>query len=118
MSPPRGPGGGPTSSRQRPPADAWEEPSTRVPAGGGSRHPRRRRPAHAMSRTYRGAMSGADGRIELGEFLASRRARITPDRVGLPVYDAGKRRVPGLRRQEVATLAGLSIDYYTQLERG
>ncbi len=59
-----------------------------------------------------------DARSELGEFLTSRRARITPDQVGLPVYDAGKRRVPGLRRQEVATLAGLSIDYYTQLERG
>jgi transcriptional regulator with XRE-family HTH domain len=38
--------------------------------------------------------------------------------VGLPVYDAAKRRVQGLRRQEVATLAGLSVDYYTQLERG
>jgi transcriptional regulator with XRE-family HTH domain len=55
---------------------------------------------------------------EMGEFLASRRARITPEQVGLPVYDAAKRRVPGLRRQEVATLAGLSVDYYTQLERG
>ncbi|MFP5020794.1 helix-turn-helix transcriptional regulator [Pseudonocardia phyllosphaerae] len=59
-----------------------------------------------------------DHRAELGEFLASRRARITPDRVGLPIYDASKRRVPGLRRQEVATLAGLSVDYYVQLERG
>ena len=59
-----------------------------------------------------------DNRVELGEFLASRRAGITPDQVGLPVYDASKRRVPGLRRQEVATLAGLSVDYYTQLERG
>ena len=59
-----------------------------------------------------------DNRVELGEFLASRRAGITPDQVGLPVYDAAKRRVPGLRRQEVATLAGLSVDYYTQLERG
>ncbi len=57
-------------------------------------------------------------RAEIGEFLSSRRARITPERVGLPVYDAAKRRVPGLRRQEVATLAGLSVDYYTQLERG
>ena len=55
---------------------------------------------------------------EIGGFLASRRARITPERVGLPVYDAAKRRVPGLRRQEVATLAGLSVDYYTQIERG
>ncbi|MDT7744267.1 MAG: hypothetical protein QOE59_3345 [Actinomycetota bacterium] len=61
---------------------------------------------------------GTDNRVELGEFLASRRARLTPDQVGLPVYDAGKRRVPGLRRGEVATLAGLSVDYYTQLERG
>ena len=41
-----------------------------------------------------------------------------PDQVGLPVYDAGKRRVPGLRREEVATLAGLAVEYYTQLERG
>ncbi|WP_327110109.1 helix-turn-helix transcriptional regulator [Nocardia sp. NBC_01730] len=55
---------------------------------------------------------------EIGEFLASRRAKITPEQVGLPVYDAAKRRVKGLRRQEVATLAGLSVDYYTQIERG
>lgn len=55
---------------------------------------------------------------EIGEFLTSRRARITPEQVGLPVYDATKRRVSGLRRQEVATLAGLSVDYYTQIERG
>ncbi|WP_009475418.1 helix-turn-helix transcriptional regulator [Rhodococcus sp. JVH1] len=55
---------------------------------------------------------------EIGQFLASRRAKITPEHVGLPVYDAAKRRVPGLRRQEVATLAGLSVDYYTQIERG
>ncbi|MFI0464270.1 helix-turn-helix transcriptional regulator [Saccharopolyspora sp. 5N102] len=61
---------------------------------------------------------GKQHHAEIGEFLASRRARITPDRVGLPVYDAAKRRVPGLRRQEVATLAGLSVDYYTQIERG
>jgi len=55
---------------------------------------------------------------EIGEFLTSRRARIGPEQVGLPVYDAAKRRVAGLRRQEVATLAGLSVDYYTQIERG
>ena len=61
---------------------------------------------------------GKQNHAQIGEFLASRRARITPDQVGLPVYDAAKRRVPGLRRQEVATLAGLSIDYYTQIERG
>ncbi|ACQ82360.1 helix-turn-helix domain protein [Beutenbergia cavernae DSM 12333] len=51
------------------------------------------------------------------EFLASRRARLTPDRAGLPAY-GGNRRVPGLRREEVAMLAGVSVDYYTRLERG
>jgi transcriptional regulator with XRE-family HTH domain len=59
-----------------------------------------------------------DNRTEVREFLASRRAKISPEQAGLPTYDLGKRRVPGLRRQEVATLAGLSVDYYTQLERG
>ncbi|MEU1980345.1 helix-turn-helix transcriptional regulator [Nocardia sp. NPDC019395] len=63
-------------------------------------------------------MESTDRAADIGRFLASRRARITPGRVGLPVYDAAKRRVPGLRRQEVATLAGLSVDYYTQIERG
>ncbi|WP_280434007.1 helix-turn-helix transcriptional regulator [Nocardia carnea] len=63
-------------------------------------------------------MESSTRAAEIGRFLASRRAKITPDQVGLPVYDAGKRRVPGLRRQEVATLAGLSVDYYTQIERG
>jgi transcriptional regulator with XRE-family HTH domain len=63
-------------------------------------------------------MDSAHRAIEIGEFLASRRAEITPDELGLPVYDAAKRRVPGLRRGEVATLAGLSVDYYTQIERG
>lgn len=58
-----------------------------------------------------------DNRNEIREFLASRRARITPDRAGLPAY-GGNRRVPGLRREEVALLAGVSADYYTRLERG
>src|ERR1700710_1961105 len=53
---------------------------------------------------------------DIGEFLTSRRARVTPEQVGLPSY--GKRRVPGLRREEVASLAGVSIDYYKRLERG
>jgi transcriptional regulator with XRE-family HTH domain len=51
------------------------------------------------------------------EFLTSRRARITPERAGLPVY-GGNRRVSGLRREEVALLAGISVEYYTRLERG
>ncbi|QUQ67457.1 MmyB family transcriptional regulator [Kutzneria sp. CA-103260] len=54
--------------------------------------------------------------VELGLFLQSRRARITPAEVGLPT--GPRRRVPGLRRDEVAQLAGASVDYYTELERG
>jgi transcriptional regulator with XRE-family HTH domain len=53
---------------------------------------------------------------EIREFLTSRRARITPEQAGLPIY--GTRRVPGLRREEVAVLAGVSLPYYTRLERG
>jgi transcriptional regulator with XRE-family HTH domain len=55
-------------------------------------------------------------RTEIREFLTSRRARITPERVGLPSY--GSRRVAGLRREEVAVLAGVSVPYYTRIERG
>jgi transcriptional regulator with XRE-family HTH domain len=53
---------------------------------------------------------------DIAEFLASRRAKITPEQAGLPTY--GKRRVPGLRREEVASLAGVSVEYYRRLERG
>ena len=54
---------------------------------------------------------------DVKEFLSGRRARITPERAGLSAY-GGNRRVPGLRREEVATLAGMSVDYYNRLERG
>ncbi|WP_035954759.1 helix-turn-helix transcriptional regulator [Kitasatospora sp. NRRL B-11411] len=54
---------------------------------------------------------------DIREFLASRRAKLTPQQAGLPAY-GGNRRVPGLRREEVALLAGVSIDYYVRLERG
>lgn len=57
-----------------------------------------------------------DNREEVRRYLASRRARLTPEQVGLPTY--GRRRVAGLRREEVAQLAGVSVDYYTRLERG
>lgn len=57
-----------------------------------------------------------DNRSEIRAFLSSRRAKITPAEAGLP--DGGRRRVPGLRRGEVADLAGVSIEYYSQLERG
>lgn len=53
---------------------------------------------------------------EVREFLIARRAAVTPDRAGITSY--GERRVPGLRREEVAMLAGVSADYYTRLERG
>jgi transcriptional regulator with XRE-family HTH domain len=58
-----------------------------------------------------------DNRAQVREFLASRRARITPVQAGLPAY-GGNRRVKGLRREEVALLAGVSIDYYIRMERG
>jgi transcriptional regulator with XRE-family HTH domain len=54
---------------------------------------------------------------EIREFLASRRAKLTPARAGLSLYGR-KRRVPGLRREEVALLADISVEYYTRLERG
>lgn len=58
-----------------------------------------------------------DNKAEVSDFLSSRRARIKPDEAGLPLY-GGNRRVPGLRREEVALLAGVSVDYYVRLERG
>ena len=66
---------------------------------------------------YRGAMSTLDLRTEIREFLSTRRARITPEQAGLPAY-GGNRRVKGLRREEVAMLAGVSVDYYVRMERG
>ncbi len=60
---------------------------------------------------------GLDPRAELSEFLRTRRARLKPQDVGLP--DLGRhRRVPGLRREELAQLAGVSVAYYTRLEQG
>ncbi len=55
---------------------------------------------------------------EVQQFLTSRRAKVTPEMAGLPSWDGTRRRVPGLRREEVATLAGVSADYYKRLERG
>ena len=59
---------------------------------------------------------GMDNRAEVREFLISRREKVTPDQVGLP--SGMNRRVKGLRRNEVATLAGVSVEYYIRLERG
>ncbi|GHG95218.1 DNA-binding protein [Streptomyces lanatus] len=60
---------------------------------------------------------GLDPRAELSEFLRTRRARLKPEDVGLPDYGR-HRRVPGLRREELAQLAGVSVAYYTRLEQG
>ena len=58
-----------------------------------------------------------DNRREINEFLTTRRARVRPQDSGLPAHDS-RRRVPGLKREEVALLAGVSVDYYARLERG
>ncbi|MGW0080591.1 helix-turn-helix domain-containing protein [Streptomyces sp. NPDC003393] len=63
------------------------------------------------------ARGGLDRRAELSEFLRTRRARLQPEDVGLPHYGR-HRRVPGLRREELAQLAGVSVAYYTRLEQG
>ncbi|MGW0585243.1 helix-turn-helix transcriptional regulator, partial [Streptomyces sp. NPDC002920] len=60
--------------------------------------------------------NGSNG-TELGRFLFAHRSRVTPEQAGLPAC-SGPRRTPGLRREELATLAGVSIDYYSRLERG
>ena len=70
-------------------------------------------------------MAGRDGnrdirgdvRGQIREFLSTRRARISPGQAGLPVYGGDRRRVSGLRRDEVAVLAGISSEYYIRLER-
>ena len=60
--------------------------------------------------------SGERTRIELAEFLRSRRERLSPEEMGLPA--GGRRRTPGLRREEVAALAGVGLSWYTWLEQG
>ncbi|MGO2111307.1 MAG: helix-turn-helix transcriptional regulator [Pseudoclavibacter sp.] len=62
-------------------------------------------------------MNAHDHRTQVREFLMSRRDRVTPERAGVETYGE-RRRVTGLRREEVARLAGVSVDYYTRLERG
>src|SRR5829696_2841877 len=87
--------------------------------------PRDDRPGGALWEGYwqgtpkpptRGYVGVVDTTSELSQFLSSRRAKVTPEQVGLPSY--GRRQVPGLRREEVASLAGVSVEYYKRLERG
>jgi transcriptional regulator with XRE-family HTH domain len=63
-----------------------------------------------------GKLVGMSNRAELAAFLRARRVRLSPRQAGLP--ETGRRRTPGLRRQEVAQLAGMSVDYYIRLEQG
>ena len=65
-----------------------------------------------------GTSDAGDVRGQIGAFLSTRRARISPAQAGLPVYRGEHRRVPGLRREEVAVLAGISTEYYIRFERG
>src|SRR4051794_25028277 len=89
---------------------------------GTDRAPQRLRERSTVRSTPPGEDSSGEGprtvnaANDIAEFLASRRARITPEQAGLPSY--GTRRVPGLRREEVASLGGVSADYYRRLERG
>jgi transcriptional regulator with XRE-family HTH domain len=62
-------------------------------------------------------VAGVSIKDDVREFLTTRRAKVTPEQAGLPTF-GDKRRVPGLRREEVALLAGVSADYYVRLERG
>ncbi|WP_022908727.1 helix-turn-helix transcriptional regulator [Aestuariimicrobium kwangyangense] len=73
-------------------------------------------PSHASEPRGTGERPTLDQRAEVREFLTTRRAKVSPAEAGLP--SGGDRRVPGLRRSEVAQLAGVSIEYYTKLERG
>ena len=87
-----------------------------------TRHPREEDPrdgwyCECLPRVDRRAYPSGVSNLEIREFLASRRAKISPERAGLPRYGS-KRRVPGLRREEVALLADVSVEYYTRLERG
>ena len=74
-------------------------------------------PLTEVNRGYRGRMDHLpDNRTDIRDFLASRRAKLNPDQVGLPA--GTRRRVPGLRREEVAVLAGVSTEWYARLEKG
>src|SRR3954452_17781179 len=72
-------------------------------------------PPYAPSRGR--TVDDMDNQAEVRDFLTTRRERLSPEQAGVP-FSGGRRRVKGLRREEVAMLAGMSTDYYTRLERG
>src|SRR3712207_5943292 len=126
-------GSGRSSTRTSP--GAWRTaPRTAVlllsaAAAGGCAHHRTPSCARAGGRVCRGenldplrpavrrTVDPVDNRAEIRDFLGSRRARITPEQAGL-LPGGGRRRVPGLRREEVAVLAGVSTGWYERLEKG
>jgi len=71
----------------------------------------------SLAKGHRRTVETMDNRDEVRDFLTTRRGRLTPEQAGVPFF-GGRRRVKGLRREEVAMLAGMSTDYYTRLERG
>jgi transcriptional regulator with XRE-family HTH domain len=89
---------------QRSAADRGESLPWGVPTG------------HLSTPSYGPIVGAVDNRAEVKDFLTTRRAKVSAARAGLP--DIGTRRVPGLRRSEVAALAGISVEYYAKLERG
>ncbi|MFJ4095196.1 helix-turn-helix domain-containing protein [Kitasatospora sp. NPDC089913] len=95
------------------PAQPLEHPDGRRDGGPRDDRPRNDRPRDGGAQ---GAGRAGQHDNPLGEYLRARREHLTPDRVGIP--RVGHRRVPGLRREEVAVLAGVSTDYYTRLEQG
>src|SRR4051794_38540429 len=72
-------------------------------------HPRRRRTLDGMAGTDDARQGGSTN--DLRDFLTARRARVTPQQAGLPMYGGANRRVAGLRREEVALLSGISVEY-------
>lgn len=83
---------------------------------GGSQTPRVRSPDRVTRRARVVGILRVVSVDDLGSFLRSRRAALSPHRAGVAIYD--RRRVPGLRREELAQLAGVSVAYYTRLEQG
>ncbi|GHD01439.1 transcriptional regulator [Streptomyces violarus] len=92
------------------PTDTPDRPAVASPSSSG------RQSDHGVDRWDLSPDHQADHRTDIRDFLVGRRARITPEQVGLPM--SKPRRVPGLRREEVAQLASISTDYYTRVEQG
>src|SRR4051794_12763381 len=90
-------------------------PAVRVAGGRRPQTEMRTKPGLSIG-TPRGDTGRVKEGTDLGAFLQARRGRVQPDEVGIEVY--GRRRVSGLRREELASLAGVSVDYYVRLEQG